>query len=590
MCNLIGNKVKAPCSSIDCRYLFISTQKAKSEMTQNQVEAARLSSLRENPKAQVLIIGGGINGVATFRDLALQGVDVVLVEKSDYCSGASAASSHMIHGGVRYLENGEIRLVKESLEERNRLLSAAPHYVKPLKTTMPIFSIFSGLISAPIRLFPHAQGKPKERGAILIKVGLLLYDTFGRNGGTIPRHRFLGAKKSKAEMPSLNKDVKFTATYYDAAMDNPERLALDVLFDGIAAGPNARSFNYLAASSREGGKTILTDMLTGEEIAFTADVIVNTTGPWTDMTNQNLGFDTTYMAGTKGSHVVLDNKELFEACDNREIFFENKDGRIVLMYPILGKVLVGTTDIPHDMKEPAVCTDEEVDYFFKLVAYVFPKIRISKDQIVFKYSGVRPLAASGDINPGVISRDYRIVRTSAENDVPVLSLVGGKWTTFRALGEHLSSDVLKLLGKSRVLSTAKLPIGGGKDFPTTPEAQKQWADANGEFIGSARALQLLLRYGTRAKAIIDHIGNSTETMLRHSPTFSDLEIEFLVKNESVYHLEDLVNRRTNLAFTGSMSTPLLQELAGIMQKPLGWDQSKSSSEVSRVHIEVGSRV
>jgi glycerol-3-phosphate dehydrogenase len=296
------------------------------------------------------------------------------------------------------------------------------------------------------------------------------------------------------------------------------------------------------------------------------------------------------MAGTKGSHVVLDNKELFEACDNREIFFENRDGRIVLMYPILGKVLVGTTDIPHDMKEPAVCTDEEVDYFFKLVAYVFPKIRISKDQIVFKYSGVRPLAASGDINPGVVSRDYRIVRTSSENDVPVLSLVGGKWTTFRALGEHLSSDVLKLLGKTRVISTAKLSIGGGKDFPTSPEAQKQWADDHGKNVGSARALQLLLRYGTRAKTIIEFIGEGKETMLKHSPTFSDLEIEFLVKNESVYHLEDLVNRRTNLAFTGSMSTALLQELSSIMQNPLGWDQSKSSSEVTGVHIEVGSRV
>jgi glycerol-3-phosphate dehydrogenase len=118
------------------------------------------------------------------------------------------------------------------------------------------------------------------------------------------------------------------------------------------------------------------------------------------MTNQSLGFNTGYMAGTKGSHIVLDNQELFDACDNREIFFENRDGRIVLMYPILGKVLVGTTDIPHDMKEPAVCTDEEVDYFFKLVSYVFPKIQIDKDQIVFKYSGVRPLAASGDINPG----------------------------------------------------------------------------------------------------------------------------------------------------------------------------------------------
>ena len=565
-------------------------KKAAEKMNQSTVESSRLNALRENPKAQVLIIGGGINGLATFRDLALQGINVVLVEKNDYCSGASAASSHMIHGGVRYLENGEIRLVKESLEERNRLLKAAPHYVKPLKTTMPIFSIFSGLISAPIRLFTHSSGKPKERGAILIKVGLLLYDTFGRNGGTMPRHRFLGKKKSMAEMPSLNKDVKFTATYYDAAMDNPERLALDVLFDGLAAGSNARAFNYLAASARKDGKTVLKDQLTGEEISFTADVIVNTSGPWTDMTNQSLGFTTGYMAGTKGSHIVLDNKELFEACDNREIFFENRDGRIVLMYPILGKVLVGTTDIPHDMKEPAVCTDEEVDYFFKLVAYVFPKIRIDKDQIVFKYSGVRPLAASGDINPGVISRDYRIVRTSAENEVPVLSLVGGKWTTFRALGEHLASDVLKLLGKTRVSSTAKMSIGGGKDYPTTESAQKQWAEENKGSVSQDRALQLLLRYGTRAKLVLDYISANPETMLKNSPTFSDSEVEFLVKNESVYRLEDLVNRRTNLAFTGSMNTALLQELASIMQKPLGWDSGKSSSEVSGVHIETGSRV
>ena len=559
-------------------------------MSQSTDQSSRLQHLRDNPSAQVLIIGGGINGLATFRDLALQGVDVVLVERSDYCSGASAASSHMIHGGVRYLENGEIRLVKESLQERNRLLKAAPHYVKPLKTTMPIFSILSGLISAPFRLFTHAQGKPKERGALLIKVGLLLYDTFGRNGGTMPRHRFLGQKKSKAEMPWLNKDVKFTATYYDAAMENPERLALDVLFDGLAAGSNARSYNYVSASARSGGKTVLKDMLTGEEIAFTADVIVNTSGPWTDMTNQNLGFDTGYMAGTKGSHIVVDNKEFLEACDNREIFFENRDGRIVLMYPILGKVLIGTTDIPHDMNEPALCTDEEIEYFFKLVAYVFPNIKIDEDQIVFKYSGVRPLAASGDINPGVVSRDYRIVRTSPENDVPVLSLVGGKWTTFRALGEHLSSDVLKLLGKNRVLSTQELPIGGGKDFPTTTEAQQRWAEDHRGSVSNERALQLLLRYGTRAKAVLEYIAAKPETMLKHSSGFSDSEIQFVVKNESVYRLEDLVKRRTNLAFTGAISKSSLQELASILQKPLGWDASKSSSEVSGIDIEAGSSI
>ncbi len=557
-------------------------------MSESAWKARRLAGLKENPKAQVLIIGGGINGLATFRDLALQGIDVVLVEKNDYCSGASAASSHMIHGGVRYLENGEIRLVKESLQERNRLLAAAPHYVKPLKTTIPIFSVFSGLLSAPIRLFTHSQGKPKERGAILIKVGLILYDTFGRNGGTMPRHRFLGKKKSHRELPALNKDVKFTATYYDAAMENPERLALEVLFDGLAAGSNARAYNYVAAASMVGNQVVLLDELTGEKINFSADVIVNTSGPWTDLTNESLGFQTSYMAGTKGSHIVIDNQELFKACDNREIFFENKDGRIVLMYPIVGKVLVGTTDIPHDMRFPAVCTDEEVDYFFKLVSHVYPDIKIDKDQIVYKYSGVRPLGASGDINPGVISRDYRIVRTSSESEVPVLSLVGGKWTTFRALGEHLSSDVLKLLKKPRVVSTAHLPLGGGKDFPTTTDGQLSWAETHGKSIGTDRALQLLLRYGTRATEFIRVIAARGEKKLSSNPDYTDTEIQFLIESEQVSRVEDIVHRRTNLAFSGDVTDSLVKELEEILAKSQSgenWGEAKVD-----LKIDEGSRI
>ena len=557
-------------------------------MSETAWKAKRLAGLKENPKAQVLIIGGGINGLATFRDLALQGIDVVLVEKNDYCSGASAASSHMIHGGVRYLENGEIRLVKESLQERNRLLAAAPHYVKPLKTTIPIFSIFSGLLSAPIRLFTHAQGKPKERGAILIKVGLILYDTFGRNGGTMPRHRFLGKKKSLRELPSLNKNVKFTATYYDAAMENPERLALEVLFDGLAAGPNARAHNYVAAVSMVGNQVVLVDELTGEKINFTADVIVNTTGPWTDLTNQGLGFQTSYMAGTKGSHIVIDNQELFKACDNREIFFENKDGRIVLMYPIVGKVLVGTTDIPHDMRFPAVCTDEEVDYFFELVSHVYPTIKIDKNQIVYKYSGVRPLGASGDINPGVISRDYRIVRTSSESEVPVLSLVGGKWTTFRALGEHLSSEVLKLLKKSRVVSTANLPLGGGRDFPTSEDAQLRWATSYGKSIGTDRALQLLLRYGTRAQEFIHEIAANGETKFSSNPDYSDTEIHYLITSEQVSKVDDIVHRRTNLAFSGEVTDSLVTELEQILTKSQSGDNS--SNPKVQLNLDEGSRL
>jgi len=558
-------------------------------MSKDASSSTRIESLRQKPSSQVLIIGGGINGLAVFRDLALQGVDVVLVEKNDYCSGASAASSHMIHGGVRYLENGEIRLVKESLQERNRLLAAAPHYVKPLKTTIPIFSVFSGLLSAPIRLFTHSQGKPKERGAILIKVGLILYDVFGRNAGTLPRHRFLGKGKSMKELPHLNKDVKFTATYYDAAMESPERLALEVLFDGLASGKNARAFNYVSVVSMGQGGVTLKDEITGELIMFSAKVIVNTTGPWTDLTNQALGYSTSYMAGTKGSHIVLENQELFEACDNREMFFENQDGRIVLMYPILGKVLVGTTDIPHDMRHPAVCTDEEVDYFFKLVSHVFPQIKLDQNQIVYRYSGVRPLGASGDINPGVISRDYRIVRTSADDETPVLSLVGGKWTTFRALGEHLSGEVLKLLGVSRKVSTANLPLGGGKGFPTDVAGQHAWAEKHRRGVDKERTLQLLLRYGTRATTILDLISARGEKKLASNSEFSDTEIEYLLTQEQVCKVEDITHRRTNLAFTGEATPQLVQELTLISSRIQNSKVGSSEDYVQQKAVKAGGR-
>lgn len=528
--------------------------------------AGRLSALQAEPIADVLIIGGGINGLSTFRDLALQGIKVVLVERNDYCSGASAASSHMVHGGVRYLENGEIRLVKESLQERNRLLALAPHYVKPLKTTIPIYSMFSGLLSAPMRLFLHKQGKPKERGALLIKVGLLIYDTFGRNGGRLPRHVFLGKQKSQQVFPKLNKKVKFTATYYDAAMESPERLALDVLKDALKAGPHARAANYLDVIAREGNSVKLRDVVSGEEFWFTTKVIVNTSGPWVDVTNKSLGESTNYMGGTKGSHIVIDNSELFNACDNREIFFENKDGRIVLMYPILGKVLVGTTDLEHDISEPAVCTEDEVDYFFDLIKFVFPEISVTRNQIVFKYSGVRPLPASQDLAPGFVSRDYKILKTA--DSTPILSLVGGKWTTFRALGEHMSSEVLKILGLPRKVVTSEIGIGGGSGYPNDFASRRKWVDDHSIGVSKERAEQLLSRYGTFAVEVIDFVAKFGDVSLKSLPDFSAGELIFLIQNEYVVHLDDLLSRRTFLNFIGAVTPEVEAEVKDIFDQAL----------------------
>ncbi|MFF2317256.1 glycerol-3-phosphate dehydrogenase/oxidase [Arthrobacter sp. NPDC058097] len=558
-------------------------------------ERESVSRLRQRPNARVLIIGGGINGVGTFRDLALQGVDVALVERGDYCQGASGASSHMIHGGIRYLENGEFRLVRESVVERNRLLRIAPHYVKPLQTTIPIFSTFSGVLAAPLRFLTHKQqGKPKERGAFLIKLGLSLYDSFSRDGGSVPRHQFRTRHKALAELPMLHPGVKYTATYFDASVHNPERLTLDVLQDGEKAGRahnTARASNHLALmsvrSNGDGSSTaVLRDQLTGEEFDFTADVLVNTTGAWVDLTNQAMGAPTTFMGGTKGSHIVLDHPGLLAACKGREIFFEHTDGRIVLIYPMGDRVLVGTTDVDADMSEDAVCTDEEIDYFFDLIGHVFPDIAVNRGQIVYTFSGVRPLPRHDATQPGFVSRDYRIERRAPERGgqeggAVVLSLVGGKWTTFRALAEHLAGDVLAELGLERKISTAKLAIGGGAGFPDSDAGIQKWIKAHMTATRDAdRTAGLLTRYGTRAEEVISYLDAGHDRLLRSTRELSVRELQFMAAHEQVGHLVDVLIRRTSLAFRGLVTGELLNEVAEALAEPLGWDAAGVAAEIN----------
>ena len=537
-----------------------------------------VEALREHPQTDVLIIGGGINGLSTLRELAHAGISAALVEKNDFGSGASAGSSHMIHGGIRYLENGEIRLVKESLQERNRLLDNAPHYVRPLRTTIPIFSTFSGILSAPLRLLTHKAFSTKERGALLIKVGLMLYDTFGRKKGTLPRHRFWGKRKSLQRFPALNPDVRYTAHYADACVEAPERLALDVLREALGASPTVYPAHYVEAVGSSAEGIALHDRATGEQWTHRARVVVNASGPWTDLTNAALGHTSHYMGGTKGSHIVLDHPELHDACQGSEVFFENDDGRIVLIYPLLGKVLVGTTDIPIDHPDDAQCTDEEVDYFIDLVGHVFPGITITRDQIVYRYSGVRPLPAAGDVNPGVVSRDYRIVPDTLPGNIPMLSLVGGKWTTFRALGAHLARDTLAELGQHSSYSSVDDPIGGGRHYPRTATARQEWVKRHRGGLPTERAEQLLTRYGTIAEDILAHVNDSGDTPLQSLPHYSREELSWLVDNEAVWTLQDLTHRRTSLAFSGELAPDALDELQELLAEVRGWSVEQAHEQ------------
>ena len=544
----------------------------------------RLKRIKDHPEVSVLIIGAGINGIGTFRDLALQGVDVVLIDRKDYCSGASAASSHMVHGGIRYLENGEFRLVGEAVQERNRLIENAPHLVKPLPTTFPIFKWFSGLLNAPLK-FLGLLDRPSERGAVVIKLGMLLYDYYTRKQKTVPKHVFRNTQESLKLFPALNPEILFTGTYYDGAMPSPERIAIEVLQDGLAANPGAIALNYTSVVSAQADTVTLKDELTGERYPVRPKVVVNAAGPWIDLVNQKIGQPSTFISGTKGSHLILDHPELRQAIGDHEFFFENKDGRIVLIFPLADKVMIGTSDIRIEDPDEAVITEAEVDYFFEMIGRVFPGIHLSRSQIVYTFSGVRPLQHTEASRTGQISRDHIVQTIEAGEGLnfPILSLVGGKWTSFRAFSEHAANHVLERIGASRTLSTKNLPIGGSKDYPKTPAERETFFKTLIETanIKQEPLAQLFETYGTKTATIFDRYPVEASTMLATLPNISLGEILFILTEEDVVHLDDLLLRRTMLGKLGRVTPDSLREIAQICRTRLGWSDEETRQEIDR---------
>lgn len=546
----------------------------------------KIDALRKNPDISVLIIGAGINGIGTFRDLALQNVDVLLVDKGDFCAGASAASSHMLHGGIRYLENGEFRLVREALHERNLMLENAPHYARPLRTTIPIYKWFSGMLNAPLK-FLRLLNRPGERGAVVIKAGLVMYDWFVRKNRRTPTHQFRFRSKSLAEYPFLNPEIKCTATYYDAWMPTPERICIELILDAEAVSQQAYALNYMPVVGGAGDTVTLQDAQTGETVDVRPKVVVNAAGPWIDFVNRAMKKETRFIGGTKGSHLIIDHPQLYDAANESEVFFENKDGRIVLILPFVdGRVMVGTTDIRVDDPEEAVCTEDEIQYMLELIGKVFPTIKVERSQIVFHFCGVRPLPSAAASYTGQISRDHSIEILEPGQDLSfsILSLIGGKWTTFRAFSEQAADLVLKRLGKARQSKTTHMPIGGGKMYPEGDSARKIWLEQLSQKtnLPIERAVTLFERYGTRAQEIAQFIAAGEDAPLQHKPDFSQREVIYIAQQEQVVHLSDFVLRRSLLAMLGYLNPALIDELAGLLADVLNWSESQKAAEIEHL--------
>ena len=539
------------------------------------------SFLREHPDVSVLIVGGGINGIGLLRELALQGIDTLLVEKSDFCAATSATMTRVIHGGLRYLENGELRLVRESLHERNLLLMNAPHYVKPLPTTIPIFNWTSGIIPS-IRNLLGWPTKPGNRGVLLIKIGLTLYDMLAGRKSPLPKHRLRFRHKIFALRPALNPKVICTATYYDARITYPERLCLELVQDAESSFPQARAMNYVRLESASGSAVLLRDEVSGETCKVKPRIVVNATGPWIDFTNRGLGCKSEFIGGTKGSHIVLDHPELLKATGDEMIYFVNRDGRICIFYAVGDKIIAGATDIPSENPE-AVCDEAEVDYILNAMQQAFPSIRVDRSHVVFRFCGVRPLPRSNALTPGQVSRDHSFPLLSPGNgiDFPVYSLVGGKWTTFRALAEQVADEILRVLNRPRICSSANLPIGGGKGFP--PRIPDHIS------LPPERFATLVERYGTTANEVAAYIQEGSDLLLSGHNGYSYREIEFMAQHDRVVHLDDLILRRTLMGILGEVSLALLEELAMIISPALEWSPEKAKAEVERT-VEIMQRI
>ena len=535
----------------------------------------QLGQLRNDNAFDVVVIGGGVNGIGVFRDLALQGLRVLLIERNDFCSGCSAAPSRMIHGGLRYLENGEFSLVWESLRERDALLTNAPHMVHPLPTIIPVTSTFSGMFNAAASLFGW-QGKPSSRGAVPIKLGLSLYDWVTRKSRILPRHHFNSRAQTHRGWPELTSKVTCSAVYFDAQITYPERLCLEMIRDVKTTAPKCIALNYAEMRGDNGGY-LVTDLLGAETLTIAPKIIVNATGAWLDDTARLLGYgiNKKMVSGTKGSHLIIDNPALLKALGDHMVYFENIDGRVCIVCPYQGKVLAGSTDIRVDTASRVRCDPEELDYILGSLRIVFPNLTVTPDQVVFSFSGIRPLSHSDQNFTGRISRGHSTRRLNGP--VPQFCMVGGKWTTFRACAEQTVDEVLAELGKARRVSTLAKPIGGGAKFPDNPAELQRGLTARFR-ISPDRAMHLVDHYGSQADEVAFFCQSCQDALLVEGSNYSEREIIWFLREEFAETLSDIVLRRTALAITGQISLTSLDRLGEILAKERGLDTAEVENQ------------
>ncbi len=527
----------------------------------------------------LVVIGGGINGAGVARDAALRGLSTLLLDKGDFGSGTTSWSTRLIHGGLRYLETFELALVRESLREREILLRTAPHLVRPLQLTLP--------------LYRQGQRPPWQ-----IRAGMALYDLLSFDK-SLPNHRMLSAAAFRQLFPQVDaQDLLGAAQYYDGQVVYAERLCLEAVLSAQQAG--AIVVNYAQVNHIETGPNGIhtlqgQDHITGIPFHLTGlenAIVVATAGPWLDSLLGSLraGYKP-LMGGTKGSHILV---EPFPGSPRSALYVEAKsDGRPLFVVPWGWEhslLLIGTTDIPYSGDLDAVrATPEEIDYLLQEANRLFPNAHLTQAQIRFTYSGVRPLPYSQGLKPGQITRSHILKDHSSEGIPNLISLIGGKLTTFRQVGQDCVDQVLRKLGKPVSPSptlTQPFPGAISPQDPRMAEALNTYAP-----LLPARTLHHLFNlYGSRALQVLELVADTPDLAQPIAPPWPDIaaQLIFALHSEMAHTLVDLLLRRTAVGIQAHPFQDPMPRTLALLQKFTDWDEHRCQTEVANYRAYLGS--
>ena len=490
----------------------------------------------------LFIIGGGINGCGIARDATGRGLTVILAEQGDLAQATSSASTKLFHGGLRYLEYFEFRLVREALEERETLLVAMPHISWPMRFVLPYHPDMRFENETPTgklmsRLMPWMHGR---RPAWLIRLGLFLYDTLGGRK-ILPATRTLNLARDPAGAP-LQKRFAKAFEYSDCWVEDSKLVSLNAR-DAAEHGAQVMTRTRVVSAGREGALWLITVDGPEGRTTYRSRALVNAGGPWVENIIRNVARinSTEGVRLVRGSHIVT--KRLYD--HDRCYFFQGTDGRIIFAIPYEQDfTLIGTTDKDHQgAPNDAVCTDEEQDYLLAFASQYFAK-PVTRDDVVWTYAGVRPLYNDGATSATAATRDY--VLSLDQNGPPLLNVFGGKITTYRRLAEGALAKLAPFFPQARPAWTARAPLPGG-NFPHTDVARLT-ADlsARHPFLTPYWAARLIRAYGSEAVAVLEGARTAADLGEDFGATLTEAEVVWLMEHEFAREAADIVWRRTKL--------------------------------------------